>query len=426
MSKPQQSLGILAQKGKHPARPFGEQTGYFQNLIRLGGALSLNVIVFTANSINWSKKTVVGYTWQDKPRMHRGWKGRNCPLPMVIYDRTFYFRGSSHGGYIGRALARLKNIPGVRFINPIELMNLTVNKYLTVKTLQEKADLRPYLPACMPLRSLVSDSRFWSRFPKVFIKPNFGSAGEGIHTLERHNGVYLLRGYNGGRPVYWAARDLEAIDRRLSKRVRPSGCIIQAGIDLARYQDRTFDIRVLVQKNGVGAWTVTGYAARLAGKGGYLTNLHRGGVAQPLDKILGRTFGQDKGNKILAQIKGLCLKIVEAVENKIGPFGEVAIDLGVDKTGKLWVIELNSRPGRTIFQKIGAYRLKRASIANILEYGRYLLNLPLSQAACVGQGIEDAVDSHLAGEDVAGILGVDLDDPGPAAFVNPDIDPQLT
>ncbi len=426
MSEPQPLIGILSQKGRNPLYPFGEQTGYFRNLIRYGRTLGVEVIVFTSASINLIRGLVMGHTWLDTPRGKRGWVSRLHPIPKVIYDRTFYYRGCPYGEYIGKVLTRLKEIPGVRFINPIDLMNFTVNKQRTAAVLKDWVGLTKNIPASIPLRSLEKSQEFISSFSRVFIKPNFGSAGEGIHTLEQVKRNFLLKGYNRNQVVYWVSRNLGAIDRRLARRVRPTKCILQAGLDLAKFQGRPFDVRVLVQKNRGADWDITGYAARLAGRGGYLTNLHRGGMAQPLEKVLVNIFGRGTGAGILDEVKKICLNTVTAVENKVGPFGEVAVDLGVDKEGRLWIIELNSRPGRTIFQKIGARSLKEKSITNVLEYGQYLLTLPFGEELGVGEGIDDTVDSDLAGEDVAGVLGVNLDEPDSACGIDTQVDTQLT
>lgn len=55
--------------------------------------------------------------------------------------------------------------------------------------------------------------------------------------------------------------------------------IIQPFLHLTNSKGQPFDVRVLMQKNGLGRWTLTGMAVRLGNQGSLTSNLHGGGTA---------------------------------------------------------------------------------------------------------------------------------------------------
>lgn len=61
------------------------------------------------------------------------------------------------------------------------------------------------------------------------------------------------------------------------------------------------------------------------------------------------------------------------LESHFGRLAELGIDFGVDQQGKVWILEVNSKPGRSSFFKIGDVISARKSIENPIGYARYLL-----------------------------------------------------
>ena len=54
------------------------------------------------------------------------------------------------------------------------------------------------------------------------------------------------------------------------------------------------------------------------------------------------------------------------------PIGELGIDLAIDRDGRLWFLEANSRTGRSLFHHLDATGLGRLADRRPLEYAAYL------------------------------------------------------
>lgn len=69
----------------------------------------------------------------------------------------------------------------------------------------------------------------------------------------------------------------------------------------------------------------------------------------------------------------LSLTITGALEERYGRLGELGIDYGIDRDGNIWLLEVNSRPGRASFFQIRQPKCAFRAINRPLEYARYLI-----------------------------------------------------
>ena len=147
---------------------------------------------------------------------------------------------------------------------------------------------------------------------------------------------------------------------------------MQQGINLLTYDGRVVDIRTLMQKNGQGSWTINKVYSRVGRKGSIISNLASGGTAHTLNQVFTGYFDKKRIDELKQQIRDLSIKVCEAVEETSGHiFGEMGVDLGVDKSGHIWIIEVNSKPRRTVDGK-GSRRLITLSFTKPLRFARYL------------------------------------------------------
>ncbi|MNI31694.1 Endospore coat-associated protein YheD [compost metagenome] len=149
--------------------------------------------------------------------------------------------------------------------------------------------------------------------------------------------------------------------------------LLQTYLNLNSTQGEPFDIRVLMQKNNKGIWEITGRAARVGQKHSLTSNLHGGGSAHKALPFLSREFGGNGGKKAITVIDHLSRDIPLYLESHFGRLAELGIDFGVDRQGKVWILEVNSKPGRSSFFRIGEYTSARKSIENPIGYAQYLL-----------------------------------------------------
>jgi hypothetical protein len=132
-------------------------------------------------------------------------------------------------------------------------------------------------------------------------------------------------------------------------------------------------MRWLIQKDGNGEWQITGAAVKVSRPASVVSNLHSGGHIYPAASYLMRHFPAEQADRILTHCEALVQKIAPFIEAKFGQMAEFGIDLGVDTCGRIWVIEVNPKPGRDIFKKLGGMEHYLIAVRRPLLYGKYLL-----------------------------------------------------
>lgn len=154
---------------------------------------------------------------------------------------------------------------------------------------------------------------------------------------------------------------------------RKRNFLIQPYLHLQSREGYPFDIRVLMQKNESGQWTHTGMAVRRGKKGGITSNLHGGGRAVTVLPFLTKEFGITQAEQTTTELHQLSEVIPEILESHYGRLGELGIDFGMDMNGNIWLLEVNSKPGRTSFRQIDDPDSALLAAENPLRYARYLL-----------------------------------------------------
>ena len=158
--------------------------------------------------------------------------------------------------------------------------------------------------------------------------------------------------------------------------------LVQQWINLAGNDGRPCDIRVHLHKDGTGQWRLGGMGVREAAAGKITSNVHSGGKVHEVIPYLSHRFGEEKASAMAQQCERLAFVGAEHLEQtKNERLNELGFDFGIDVEGRIWLIEVNIKPGRhTIRTLYGAAGAKRCLQAQI-DYARYLLNqLPTPRA----------------------------------------------
>jgi hypothetical protein len=61
------------------------------------------------------------------------------------------------------------------------------------------------------------------------------------------------------------------------------------------------------------------------------------------------------------------------LESCHGRLVELGIDFGVDLDGYIWILEVNSKPGRSIFTYLQDDKARNRALENPIRYAKYLL-----------------------------------------------------
>ncbi|MEV2909716.1 YheC/YheD family protein [Paenibacillus larvae] len=357
------SLGILATDCAQGV-PTGDES-FYRKLIREGRLLGLTVFVFTPTLIDWEQATTRGFTCLPECG---GFIEINFPLPGLVYDRCFNRDAAGYRLY-KYTVSRLRNTPGLRFLGAG-----VKGKWEVYQLLKEDEQISSILPQTIRYRNLTQLLRPLDRGKILFFKPDGGSQGKGaVRILKDKKGFYYLTGKNTENKSFshWfhTETDFSSFVRTFAGR-KPY--LIQPDLNLTASEGIPFDIRSLMQKNEHGHWELTGMAVRTGEPGSPTSNLHGGGKAREVLPFLTAHFGKYKARQLAKDVAGYSWRIAAVLEKKRGRMAELGIDFGISPDSRIWLLEVNSKPGRSAFRQLGNPKIFRKAVANPVRYAACL------------------------------------------------------
>jgi glutathione synthase/RimK-type ligase-like ATP-grasp enzyme len=347
--------------------PFVDSFSY-QELCRFGLQAGIEVFVFSPNRIDWIHERLTGYTYQT---ITKEWVKKSYPLPDLIYDRCFFSTKAAYLDYRSH-IRKLYSKSSIRFLG----YGLS-GKWEVLQMLRQDDYFHPYLPDTFLLGYVQEVLDYLERKGEVFIKPQGGSQGKGvlyIKQLPQSKNVYLLSGRDG-RNLHFRLqfKEAAALQHWLRRFIGKRPYIFQEYLSLHTASNIAYDIRAMVQKNDQGHWQLTGMGIRSGQPGSITSNLHGGGIALEVIPFLEREFGPDQAKELERTLIELSTRIPPALEAAHGRLVELGIDLGIDRSGRIWILEVNSKPGRRIFTHLPSEIARKRSNENPIRYAAFLL-----------------------------------------------------
>ncbi|OXM84255.1 ATP-binding protein [Paenibacillus rigui] len=342
-----------------------EELSFFRKLSIYGQKMGIEVLVFTPDDIHASKSRIQALYYNTAARK---WQRKWTYFPELIYDRCRY-----HGMENYRKISRFRSQYNRRLKY---LSNPLANKWSMHQILSENEEIASHLPATVRYNGSKELIQFLKKYQRIYLKPRSGTGGRGIIRLQMtHGSGFLMQGRDQNRHIIRPQRVYEMqISAKLSTWKLNDRYIVQQGIPLSLKDGRVHDFRMLVQKNGKGEWEITGCAGRVGPRNSVTSNLHGGGTAVPMDTLLLLRFeNQAKVEEIKEEAYKLGMNVAEFIEKKFGQQVEIGIDLAIDPKGKVWLLEVNPKPSREVFHKIGETETYRKAITRPLEYASWLM-----------------------------------------------------
>ncbi|MFZ3589826.1 YheC/YheD family protein [Bacillus sp. DJP31] len=320
-------------------RPIGERSLFFAKLLTMEKSVGVCAYVFGAHLIDWDEGMVNGYFYDEK----EGWTQQEIPLPNVIYDRLPNRRTENHGA-LKKVKQRLQDEYLIPWYNPGFF-----NKWDIYKILVNEPALSQFLPETIHQPTFQDIEDMVKKYKYVYIKPANGSLGLGIYQVVANEteDSYYCRYKDGEENRLQKFSSLRKLIQYAFKDRNLDTYLIQQGIHLVRYENLPVDFRIHTNRDHEGKWQVTAIAAKVAGRGSVTTHLSNGGMIKTLDELYP---DKDKRNELQSQLYETVLSLSKAIAAKTnGYIGEIGFDIAVDRAGKLWLFEANSKPGRAIF-----------------------------------------------------------------------------
>ncbi|WP_054957036.1 YheC/YheD family endospore coat-associated protein [Paenibacillus dakarensis] len=357
-------IGVMISRylPEDPGKPFGSISSFCMEMVNACNKLGAYVYFFTPDMITSNLSLMEAVVYDN------GWRKSLVPVPDVVNNRL--------------PTRKLENSPSVQhFMKEVKSKWNThifnerfLDKTEVFEALGTDERLNKYLPESYELKSFTTLKKMCTAYPVVFLKPIRGSQGKGIIRISRQeNGIFhtLTTSLEGVKKNSYTS--LAKLYSSLSGKMAANRYQIQQGLDLVRVQKRNVDFRALVHKNKKGKWSITSIVARIAGGNHYVSNLARGGTLSSVKDALAMSSIPPSSKQTAEKRMELAaLNIARGIEESIpSHFGELGIDLAVDVTGRIWLIEINSKPSKSDDAPLSVFKVRPSAI-RLVQYSQYL------------------------------------------------------
>ncbi|MGG1663469.1 YheC/YheD family protein [Brevibacillus sp. NRS-1366] len=348
-------IGILTWREGHR---FSEPD-YLRRLVKAGWKLGAQVYLFSHQDVNAKERKIKGFI----PKTGGGWESKWFPWPEVVIDR--YRR-------------RVPQYMRLRHSGLFVFANSPFSKkWKVTQLLAEDERVKQWVPETH-IYTKGKVMAMLRRHPLLYIKPGNGTGGRSILKVATVGKMYQLQGRGKQYAKHKARVDSAAaveswVKRWVTKeRISDGNFLVQQGLDLALIPNRVADVRLLIQKDGDGEWSVTGCGVRMGPSGSSTSNLHGGGKAIPFHLFIAKRFGEEGAQRILKECHTMAHQIAQTLEERFGRMMEFGLDIGVDVNGRSWLIEVNPKPGREVFRQMGDMETYAEAISRPMKFALHL------------------------------------------------------
>jgi hypothetical protein len=335
-------VGVLSTVPLKKGLPVGKEARLLGEMFISASRQGILMYLFYAHNIDWNSATVKGYTLYNKEINQLRWISHVFPLPDIVYNRIRY-RKIEDKPSIKMTLKKLANHPDIHLFN-----SRFLDKWEVHEVLNSDSVISQFLPETIPY-SLKSLNSLINKYSEVFLKPRNSSVGKGIiKVIKQANGGILYQLVDENHNILIKNTTDNGLYNELKPYIKnPKDYLVQQGIDLARLNNNVFDLRTQVQKDGRGIWRIIGVGVRVAANNCFLTHIPNGGQTASYKEVITYVFGNSDTikNKLNNQINTILRHVPDCLErNSKLSLAILSIDIGIDLTGKLWIIEVNSKP----------------------------------------------------------------------------------
>lgn len=361
-------IGILAHVNAHE-KPRPQDHGYkiihtVWNIENLGGL----IYFFSPDGIDWDARMVRGFV-HIPGRVE--WEAGRFPFPQAVYRRI----------PVARALEEtLKRDMTPHIFNPIALGN----KLTQFRLLSQDPSLRRHLPETRALASEADFHALVRRYGRAYVKNTEKGAGAGVFLVRpRSRGGWRVRLHgkdpdrrsrDGTAVVSDFRRLMQTATAKVGRPWRPDRWLVQQPVALARYRGRPFDVRVNVQKDGLGSWFIAGHVVRIASS--QHSAVTRRGDYRSVEPVLKQVW-PGRVQSVIREMDSLSLEACRRLEKALGLMGDVGVDVALDERARPWFLEANPRPCHALRTTDRLERAFWAKVFNPLVYAAHLAGFSL-------------------------------------------------
>ncbi|MCM3602714.1 YheC/YheD family protein [Robertmurraya korlensis] len=206
------------------------------------------------------------------------------------------------------------------------------------------AEVKKYLPETKRFQTVHDLDNMLTRYQTVYLKPAKGMQGNGIFVIQKEpDGIYLINNMRDKKKFTSLNELIHALEKMLPKQVY----ILQQGVPTI-YKNKKYDFRLYFQKDYTKKWICQGSVGRVAQEGSIITNLKQVAHIANGEKTIQIIYkvNESKAKRIMIETIEVCKKVCEMIDQELGHFGDIALDLIIDHHYKPWVLEVNTLYGK--------------------------------------------------------------------------------
>lgn len=325
------------------------------------------LICFMPKNFNKKDKTITGFMLE-----HGQFKQITVPIPKVLYN--FHIGKTGRDTY--RVFEDLVLKQGVEIYPTTPIRKLTSDKLRSAELVAEYDST--IIPKTARFEGSATQLQEYLQLNKsVFIKPRYGSMGNGIFVLNHEHNHFIVDFYLKGKNKEKTFNNLSEAVTHINQNINDEQYIIQEAINVLRFHGCASNIRAIVFKVD-NQWQFLSELI-VGDEGKDVSNLYQGGNFYRTEIFLHNFFEKDRVPHILEKIKktstGIASFINSRYDNKIN---EIAFDMLMNKEEDLYIAELNVKPGLAGEpMKYSNYFLMTEEESNVYEsltvkHGEYL------------------------------------------------------
>ncbi|MBM7567525.1 hypothetical protein JOC55_004494 [Paenibacillus sacheonensis] len=241
------------------------------------------------------------------------------------------------------------------------------SKWTKTKWLRADRALRRFIPETKRF-TRSSLKKMTVRYKTVYFKPTDGTGGSGIARILRVSS----RKYSVKKDTRtFRVSSFGSLYGRLTRIARGRGYLLQKGIKLQTSGGRPFDVRMTMQRAGSGKWAHSALFVKLGLRNKVVTNFHQGGKLAFIEPTLRRSgYGAARVSGYKRQIRKLGRQTARCFDRHSVRFNELGLDVALDRQGRLWILEVNTRPNLSALKHLPDKSMYRTAMRYSKRYGR--------------------------------------------------------
>ncbi len=304
----------------------------------------IDFFYFSYRDVDFECEKINGWVYQDG-----SWQEKQLNFPTVIINIS----GPKKTSFQKKIHKKLKaTIPFTS--HPVG------NKMKVYKKIMNKGIFASYLIPTYSLSEKKHVRDLFDQSQRIVIKPYKGNHGKKVFFVERmEDGKFKVM--NGLEVKIYDEGQFHLFIEELKDEQK---YLVQPFIECKTKAGLSYDFRLHVQKNGFGKWEINLIYPRISGNHKLISNVSSGGYRGELVSFLQEQFGHEYFNtkRLLEQFAlSFASHLEELYEHS---FDELGIDVGIDQEHKLWIYEVNWRPG--------AKHREFEVAKNLVKYAEYL------------------------------------------------------